>query len=114
MPKLKKDPSAALVYRVSDVLPSCNLLIAMNARRSRIANSLRGNLRGFSNDQARRRSLPIIGRHQFRWNISLARAIPRHGRHGHAAGKLETVELIGRKQIQRLSHADEILLKILW
>ena len=50
MPELQENPAAGRVHGVGDELPAGDLFVAINARRVRVAETLRRHLRGFGDD----------------------------------------------------------------
>jgi hypothetical protein len=85
VPQLQKDPPAPLMDCVCNEPPTRHLLLAVDARRERIALALRGNLRSFGHDECGACALRIVSGIRGIGNVTgLGAARTRHRRHDDA------------------------------
>src|SRR5436190_14058453 len=92
MPQLEEYPAAGGVDGICDAFPAGDLLVAVNARRARIADALRRYLRRFADDQSGAGALGIIGRIERPRRVAAAGPVAGHRRHHYPVGQLQWTE----------------------
>ena len=99
MPELQKDPAARAMHGIGHALPAGDLVGAVDAGRTRIADALRRHLRRLADDQAGAGALRVIGGVERPGHVARPGAIARHRRHHHAVGQRERAEMKRGKEV---------------
>ena len=93
VPELDGDPAARRMHRSSHLFPAGDLLLRMDARRARIAMSLRTDRRRFGQDQTGRSALAVVLDRQIGRHVAGAGAIARQRGHDNAVGQVDGAEV---------------------
>lgn len=104
VPELAEDTPASGVHRFDDRLPSHDVGLGMDAGCVEVTLSHRRDLCGLGDDQASRRTLPVVGgRDGSRRAIGLG-AVARQRCHQHAVGQFERADAQRGEQQTRIGH----------